>query len=211
MSGWSNWPHPVGKFVGRDGVLRFGDRCFWSKESAKFAGRWVSVRLPKEGDQMVTFWSGDEEKARKYVAHLMADTGFVLPSYAGKMIAEARAEGEARAASIVRLQADLLMQLLDDLVEDRRVGVFTRIFGKTMRQIELVKQRFAKGGIGADQGCADGDLERAQRIDARLRLAQRIFEVGKFGVGVQGESPSVGDKEANRAGSAAHRLSGGAQ
>lgn len=211
MNGWSNWPHPVGKFVGKDGSLRFGNHRFWSKDSARFAGRCVSVRLPKEGDQMVTFWSGDEEKARKYVAHLMADTGFVLPSYAGKMMAEARAEGEARAASIVRLQADLLMQLLDDLVEDRRVGVFTRIFRKAMRQIELVKQRFAKGGIGADQGCADGDLERAQRIEARLRLAQRIFEVGKFGVGVQGESPAVGEEKASETKTPAHRLSGGAK
>ncbi|MFN3990019.1 MAG: hypothetical protein ACK4IS_07155 [Erythrobacter sp.] len=207
----SGWPYPVGKFVGKDGSLRFGDRRYWSKDSAKFAGRCVWLRLPKEGDQMVTFWNGDEETARKYVAHLMADTGLTIPGYASRMFADARIEGEAQAASIVRLQADLLMQLLDDLVEDRRVGVFTSILRKAMRQIELVKQRFGKGGIGANQGCADGDLERAQRIEARLRLAQRIFEVGKFGVGAHDQSPAVGEGDASEAGSAAHRLSGGAK
>ncbi|WP_086619223.1 hypothetical protein [Erythrobacter tepidarius] len=207
----NNWPWPVDKFVGKDGSMRFGNRRFWSKDSAKFAGQCVSVRLPKEADQMVTFWIGDEEKARKYVAHLTADTDFVVPSYAARMMAEARAEGEARAASIVRLQAELLMQLLDDLVEDRRAGALARVFGQAMRQIELVKQRFGKGGIGADQGRADGDLERAERVEARLRLAQRIFEVGKFGIDAQGGSPAVDAGEASEAEAGAHRLSGGAQ
>ncbi len=206
----SGWPHPVGKLVARDGCLTFGDRRFWSPDSAKFAGQWVSVPLPRPDDQMVTFWLGDDEKARKYAAHLIADTGFVLPSYAGKMMREARAAGEAQAASIVSLQADLLMQLLNDFHDDRRVGVLTRILRKTMRQIELLKQRLRKGGVGSGNGSADGDLERAERVQARLRLAQRIFELGKFGIGDHFKSPADGG-DASEADGGAHRLCGGAK
>lgn len=217
------WPHPVGKFVGRDGCLTFGQRRFWSADSVKFAGRCVSVRLPGAEDQMVTFWQGDEEKARKYVAHLIADAGF-----ADKDVAEAVAnrlrhamsqpehqaakrEAAARRASIVRLQAELLLQLLGDRQDHARSGVFAIMLRKAVHQVKLLKQHFVKAGQNLVESEADGDLQSAQTFEARLRLAERIFEIGQFGFSGHIESPAVAAGDASEAYAGAHRLCGGAE
>jgi hypothetical protein len=207
----SAWPHPVGKKIGRDGTLLFGERRYWSPESMKLAGQWVSLRLPGVEDQMVTFWQGDEEKARKYAAHLMADTGFVAPAGVAALAREARERGVARRASVVSLQAELLVQLMHDRDDDAPLSVVSLLVRKLRHHAKPLKNLLRVFGIKLLEHEAHSDLQRAERLKARLRLAERIFELGQFGFNSHDLPPAVDDGEPNPPTDAAHRLSGGAK
>lgn len=201
----------VGKQVLRDGCLKFGERRFWSPDSTKFAGKWVSVRLPGAEDQMVTFWDGPEETARKYVAYLIADCGFAS-SAAAKEAARRSASLRGRIreykSSVVRSQAALLLELVEHTGENRRLGVR----GAAGRLLRALKDRLLECiGKAGDEGAehvGGGNLEGGDGVDARLQLALRIFELGQFGLGDQGFPPANDGLEPNPPADGAHRLSG---
>lgn len=204
----------VGKQVGHDGCLKFGDRRFWSPDSMKFAGRWVSARLPGPEDQMVTFWDGDEATARKYAAHLIADTGFGHfedAKAAAARTRELRAQVDEARASVVRRQTALLMELLEHPVENRSLGIRAALLGV----FDAIKNRLIEGFVKAGQGGAErlgkGKVEVADGVDPRLQIAQRIFELGQFGFGDHMKSPAVDAGDASEAEAGAHRLCGGAK
>jgi hypothetical protein len=203
----SAWPYPVGKKIRRDGSLLFGERAYWSRESMELAGQWVSLRLPGADDQMVTFWQGDEEKARKYAAHLMTDAGFVSPSiYVSELARQAREVGRARRASIVRLQAELLVELMHDRDDDAPMSIVAAVVRKLRHYAKPLENLLGIVGIKLFEHKAHGDLQRADRFKARLRLAERIFELGQFGFDGHSLSPAADEGEPNLPADPSQRL-----
>jgi hypothetical protein len=198
----------VGKQVSCDGCLKFGERRFWSPDSAKFAGKWVSVRLPGPDDQMVTFWDGDADTARKYAAHLLADTGFVAPQGLAEAARAAREQARVRRSSVVRLQAELLIQLVHDRDDHPRLGFIAILVSKYRHHAQLLKDLLGVSRNKLIEGEAHGDLKRSERFEARLRLAERIFEIGQVGFGSHIASPAADARDASEAQAGAHRLCG---
>jgi hypothetical protein len=223
----------VGKRVGPDGCLKFRERRFWSADSAKFAGQWVSVRRPCWDDQMVTFWQGDEETARKYAAHLMADTGFGDP-VAARAAAARRVEmalGDPdkmrrEQASIVGRRVAAVVQLLDERIERARQiePLVRRSF--LARLLEGVKQVFTRGRPAALESVDHGHLQLKGEFAVAGGLSERglesaltlfhvpdaLFEDFKAELIVgQGLPPADDGGEPTPPSDDAHRLSGGAK
>jgi hypothetical protein len=233
MSVQQNWPYPVGKLVARDGCLTFGQRRFWSQDSMKFAGKWVSVRRPGAEDQMVTFWHGDEEKARKYVAHLMADTGFA-DFEAARAVALRRIDmalgdpekARREQASIIGGKIAALVQLLDERVERARQIEAVARSGQIARLLEHFKKLVSDRRPAALQSVDHGHLQMKGEFAVEGGLSQRgieyalvlfdvpeaLFERFKAEL-VEGHkvSPAVDGEEPTPPADDAHRLSGGAK
>lgn len=223
---------PVGKQVGRDGCLTFGERRYWSPDSAKFAGQLVSVRRPGTEDQMVTFWQGDDETARKYAAHLMADHGFADVDAAAAAAARIRdirtrlQTHEAESALIVGRKVAALVQLIDERIERAREfeplfsgGLFARLF-------ERLRKVFGDGRPATRERLDHGHLEMERQLafkcdlsDRGLESALTIFDVPdalfeRVKVRIRSghiQSPAGDGSKASEAEGRAHRLCGGAE
>lgn len=80
----------VGVCIARDGSIRFAQRVYWSIATVAMRGQWVTMMIPKRGDDHVMVRNGKGPKVR---ADLLSDDGFedVIPAKeAAKRLAEYR-------------------------------------------------------------------------------------------------------------------------
>lgn len=156
----------VGVKVSWSGEVRdqFGRR-FWSMESTQLAGRWATLMLPSRADDFVII---QDAAGREFRADLIAD-----PFMRSKA---AQVEEAKRRTSIVRRQAELLVDLIDQRLEEQlRAGNF---FCRLAAHLPpgLFKRLFHRAGqprLDNAEMCAD---QVPLRVDASLKLAQAIFE-----------------------------------
>lgn len=84
-------------------------------------------------------------------------------------------ELELRRASVIRRQAELLVELVDQRIELQRVSQFsfgTGMVGKVLRNLfEFIERAWP----AAMKQCGHGDLKSAQKRDLILELAELIF------------------------------------
>ncbi|MAY19209.1 MAG: hypothetical protein CL955_01135 [Erythrobacteraceae bacterium] len=213
-----------GKCIRRDGVIVLrgasGNRLFWSKETQDHAGEWVTVMKPKRSDTHIRVHVGHGQNRRTIDVPEMLDVGFSDPDLIESTLVRLRqiqAQPEHQAAkqaardsreSIVRLQAKLLIELMGDRHYHGRVGILTGIFRKTVKQVQLLRERLFKSGRDIVEGDTHRDLQAPQSFEARLRLAERIFELSQFGFDSHVKSPSIDGSETSDATQEAHRLCG---
>ena len=220
MSLGDMWAAEVRATVAADGTVRADGHTYWCPELGRLAGREVFVWVPVRDGAPAQVWNGD---CYQCSPERLADTGFADADAAKAAAARlrfamarpehqaAKREAEDRRASIVRLQAQLLLELLGDRGDYPRVGILTIMLRKAVKQVQLLKKHFIKARNDLVESEADGDLQGSNTLDARLKIAQRIFEIGQFGFSGHIDPPLRDGTEPGEPADGAHRLSGGAK
>ncbi|MDP2131919.1 MAG: hypothetical protein U0975_09770 [Erythrobacter sp.] len=196
--------YPVSKQVSRDGCLVFYGRRFWSPDSAKFAGKWVSAHLPGREDQVVMFWQGDD----KYTARVMADVGFCDPTAANPAAAQLIVRRMRLRAALNDAQGSIsaLLQLLDQEAEacrDARASAGEGGIGLAQSDVE--------GGVsGIPVDDIEGKDVREKELLEGVNLILQLLNTVSVGLrhGLFSLSYAV---KPNPPAEDAHRLSGGAK
>lgn len=125
---------------------------------------------------------------------------------------KARLLREQDRSLVVRRQAELLIELLDQTVDHRRLSVFAFLRMKAAHHAKFVRNLLFKSGNKALDSDGHGDLEASKRSDARLELAERLFEIGSFiSAGHVRSLSEVADEIATERMTDGHSLSGGAK
>lgn len=115
----------------------------------------------------------------------------------------------SRRASIVRGQATLLVELVEDAIEQSRLQHRSAVPAILRQAGERVVEMFGISGQRRIERQCRRDLERAQRREALLTLAQHIFDLPYVLSGHDQPLPSVDDgKDASAPNEDGHRLSG---
>lgn len=204
MAGKNGWKAAVQATVQDDGKIEALGQQYWSPPMQKYAGWKVELRVFDDGGP-VQVWSGHHFLCS---ADVIADAGFADPATMRKIAAEMDDRVARKRALVVRGQAALIVELLGDAIEDgrfrRKASLRTMLTHVFDRAIDFL-------GISLDgtiKRKRHRDLERAQRREARLRLAQGIFDLPYT---INGHRPSseidCDGMEAKRAGEAGHCLS----
>jgi hypothetical protein len=199
----------VGSCVRADGSIKLGDKVFWSEASAKLAGSWVTVMLsrPEDDHLIVRLPSGDIRLDR------LQDSGFAnadacrarLTEYCTAVRSAAVEEQEIahlERASVVRGQIEALVELVEQIVEDRRIA-------ETLFHSRKVSSAFEKAKDFIDRSLAallkrdeQGEQQFVGQGDVVPRLSQRVAELAArslesreavIDLVVQGYSPAGGD------------------
>jgi hypothetical protein len=155
-----------------DGKVQALGQLYWSPPMQKYAGWQVELRVFGDGGP-VQVWSGHHFLCS---ADVIADPGFGYPDVAAETAGKLRERADRQRALVVRGQAALLVELLADTVEDttpRRSGTFHARY----RGFQFFIQLLPIVGKHAIERERHRDLECAQRREARLRLAQSIFDL----------------------------------
>ena len=204
MLGRSDLKAVVRATVQDDGTVVALGQNYWCPRMAKFAGWSVEVRVPEDDGYPVQVWSGQDHLASP---DILAKAGFDYPDIPAEAVAELNRKADAQRALVVRGQAALLAELLADTVEDAALSstgvrqTLNRFCQFVVEFIPIVRDRTIKRD-------RHRDLERAQRLEARLRLAQSIFDLPYT---IHGRKPSseidVDHAEGKQAGGVGHRLS----
>jgi|GEM_PF-2344254 hypothetical protein len=159
--------------VQNDGKVEAMGQLYWSPSMQKFAGWKVELRVFGDGGP-VQVWSGHHFLCS---ADVIADPGFADPATVRKIAAEMGERVDRKRALVVRGQAALVMELLGDAIEDSRFcrkaslcALLTHVFDRAIDFLGIPLN-------GTIERKRNRDLERTQGREARLRLAQSIFDL----------------------------------
>lgn len=204
MLGRSSWKAVVRANVQDDGTVIALGQNYWCPRMAKFAGWPVEVRVPEDDGHPAQVWSGHHHLASPEV---VADAGFAYPEISAAAVAELSRRSDSARALVVRGQAALLIELLADPVEDAEFSsgrVRKALNGFVQLAVEFIPI-VRDHAIKRDRR---RDLERTKRREARLRLAQSIFDLPYT---IHGRKPSceidVDRAEGKQTEGTGHRLS----
>lgn len=203
-AGKNGWKAAVQATVRADGTVEAMGQLYWAPPMAKHAGWEVEVRVFGDGGP-VQVWKGHHFLCS---ADVIADPGFADPATVRKIAAEMGERVDRKRALVVRGQAALIVELLGDAIEDgrfrRKASLRTLLTHVFDRAIDF----FGIPLNGPIERKRHRDLERAQRREARLRLAESIFDLPYT---INGHRPSskidCDRKEAKRGAGAGHCLS----
>lgn len=164
------WPFPVGVQISQDGTVRCAGRIFWSEAAMQRAGKWASMVLPRHGDMTVAL---TDANGNEFQADLIDDAEFRDSDVGRAFASEHRRQQEAEIASIVRRQAEALVDLVDQRIEDAFIASRVGLVAKALKNIA----GFFKGaGKAAPKQGHHRNREMALRRYLALQKAAAIFE-----------------------------------
>lgn len=171
-----------------------------------------------------------EHRLERYRARLLAqrdaereilpDSGFAYTEAAHrsayfarlrKEVSSVAEEGRALRASIVRRQAEILIELVDQRIRSQRI-VHQALGARLGRNLlGFINHCLGKVGKAPIHGPHEGELEGVRHLEVAMELAQAVFEHPEavFAAHRNGSSnPVVAASDANSAAGFPHRLSG---
>lgn len=171
--GHTGWDVVVSTTVLEDGIVEAMGQQYWSPEMQRLAGWEVEVRVRDDGGP-AQIWRGHNMLCG---AEPISETGFVDGIVLRAISRKMGERVDAKRALVVSGQAALLDELLANAIED---GVFgsKRTAGFFLAQcFDRLVQFFGIPVKATIERQRHRDLERTKRREARLRLAQSIFDL----------------------------------
>lgn len=211
---------PVG--VDELGVVEVFGLRYWSEESAKFGRRLAEIRVSPFPHSKALLLSLKGKKLCE--VQLMDNCGFLDPVGARQVAARLRHKIEALRVleqeqghmtgaepsepSVVRGNAEVLLDLIDDSVEHARINrqSFGHIVAKPL--LGFLHNIMRRAGITSFENAHDADADSVERREARLEKAQSLLEHLQLLVGGHGDNSRLRRSEKrNQADASTHCLS----
>lgn len=212
MSLGSNWIAEVRATVGRDGTVRAMDKRYYCADLLRYIGWDVTVLLPVDEGAPAQVWCHQHCLCSP---DLMAEVGFfdhegaqaTVVEYRAKRAAQRQLE-DAERASIIRGQAEALLDLIDSRVGEARRR--PRILGVLESQtLTRSLKRLARGaGLFGVKSFQNPEQEGVVALDPGLEKAEAVLKHlhAVFGGHLHGEVPVADEGEPSPPSDTSQRL-----